>query len=118
MPSHGKILLIEDDTSLAANLQEVLEGEGFRISHCTRGDEGLRRAGSEECDVVLTDLRLPGLGGLELVRQLHELQPRLPVVLMTAHGTIDTAIEATKFGAYDYLPKPLEPQRLREVLEG
>jgi nitrogen regulation protein NR(I) len=65
---------------------------------------------------VLTDLRLPGLGGLELVRQLHESQPRLPVVLMTAHGTIETAIEATKLGAYDYLQKPFEMRALLGVL--
>jgi DNA-binding NtrC family response regulator len=61
-------------------------------------------------------LRLPGLGGLELVKQLHETQPRLPVVLMTAHGTIETAIEATKLGAYDYLQKPFEMRALISVL--
>src|SRR6058998_2556512 len=66
--------------------------------------------------MVLTDLRLPGLGGLELVRQLHEAQPRLPVVLMTAHGTIETAIEATKLRAYDYLQKPFEMPGLINVL--
>jgi nitrogen regulation protein NR(I) len=117
MPAHATILLIEDDTSLAANLRQVLEDEGFKIEHCTRGDEGLRRASSDECDVVLTDLRLPGLGGLDLVCQLHETQPRLPVVLMTAHGTIDTAIEAIKAGGYDYLPKPFEMRELIDVLQ-
>lgn len=116
MPRIPHILLIEDDTSLAANLCDVLTEDGFRVSVCHRGDEGLRRAGDDECDVVLTDLRLPGLGGLELVRQLHDAQPRLPVVLMTAHGTIETAIEATKLGAYDYLQKPFEMPALISVL--
>jgi len=83
---------------------------------CTRGDEGLRHAANGECDVVLTDLRLPGLGGLELVRQLHQAQPRLPIILMTAHGTIETAIEATKLGAYDYLQKPFEMPELIALL--
>ena len=112
MPKAAHILLIEDDTSLAANLCDVLKEDGFKVTVCNRGDEGLRRASNDECDVVLTDLRLPGLGGLELVRQLHDTQPRLPVVLMTAHGTIETAIEATKLGAYDYLQKPFEMQAL------
>jgi DNA-binding NtrC family response regulator len=112
-----QILLIEDDASLAANLCDVLTEEGFKVIVCSRGDEGLRRAGKDECEVVLTDLRLPGLGGLELVRQLHETQPRLPVVLMTAHGTIETAIEATKLGAYDYLQKPFEMPELLRVLQ-
>jgi nitrogen regulation protein NR(I) len=112
----AQILLIEDDASLAANLCDVLKEEGFKVLVCSRGDEGLRRAGKDECEVVLTDLRLPGLDGLELVRQLHETQPRLPVVLMTAHGTIETAIEATKLGAYDYLQKPFEMRELISVL--
>ena len=112
----ASILLIEDDASLAANLCDVLKKDGFKVTVCSRGDEGLRRAGNDECEVVLTDLRLPGLGGLELVRQLHETQPRLPVVLMTAHGTIETAIEATKLGAYDYLQKPFEMSGLIGVL--
>jgi nitrogen regulation protein NR(I) len=111
----AKILLIEDDNSLAANLCDMLKEDGFKITVCHRGDEGLIRAGKEDFDAVLTDLRLPGLGGLELVRQLHQSQPRLPVLLMTAHGTIETAIEATKLGAYDYLQKPFE---MRELLRG
>jgi len=116
MPQAAHILLIDDDTSLAANLCDVLKEDGFKVTVCNRGDEGLRRANHDECDVALTDLRLPGLGGLELVKQLHETQPRLPVVLMTAHGTIETAIEATKLGAYDYLQKPFEMQGLICVL--
>ena len=116
MQGAATILLIEDDSSLAANLCDVLREDGLEVILCSRGDEGLRRAANEECDVVLTDLRLPGLGGLELVQQLHDRQPRLPVVLMTAHGTIETAIEATKLGAYDYLQKPFEMPALLAVL--
>jgi nitrogen regulation protein NR(I) len=118
MQSAARILLIEDDSSLAANLCDVLREDGFEVAVCGRGDEGLRRATNEDCDVVLTDLRLPGLGGLALVRELHQVQPRLPVVLMTAHGTIETAIEATKLGAYDYLQKPFEMPGLLAVLHG
>lgn len=117
MSASAHILLIEDDTSLADNLQEVLQDDGFKVTICARGDEGLRRANTDDYDVVLTDLRLPGMGGLDLVRQLHDTQPRLPVVLMTAHGTIETAIEATKLGAYDYLQKPFEMPELISVLQ-
>ena len=113
------VLLIEDDRGLALNLQQVLEDEGFRVTICTRGDEGLRHATSnaDELDVVLTDLRLPGLGGLELVRQLRATLPRLAVVLMTAHGTVETAIDATKLGAYDYLQKPFDMAELLGLLQ-
>src|SRR4051794_39424390 len=108
MSNGSKILMIEDDLPLAANLQLALEEEGFNVTHCARGDEGLARAQRGGFDVALTDLRLPGLGGLEVVRKLHESQPRLPMVLMTAHGTVDNAIKATQFGAYDYVQKPFE----------
>ena len=111
-----KLLLIEDDLRLAASLRQVLEDEGFGVTHAARGDAGLREVGEAAFDVVLTDLRLPGVGGLELVRRIHEGQPRLPVVLMTAHGTIETAIEATKLGAYDYLQKPFEIPELIALL--
>lgn len=116
MNAPAQVLLIEDDADLAANLRDVLTEEGFCVSVCPRGDEGLRHATNQDCDVVLTDLRLPGLGGLELIRELHATQPRLPVVLMTAHGTIETAIEATKLGAYDYLQKPFEMPELIGLL--
>lgn len=116
MISIPRILLIEDDIQLAANLRSVLEDDGFAVTHSARGDEGLRFAGAGSFDAVLTDLRLPGLGGLELVRQLHETQPRLPVLMMTAHGTIETAIEATKVGAYDFLQKPFEMEELLALL--
>jgi len=117
MISDPNILLIEDDVGLAANLRQVLEDESFAVTHLTRGDDGLGQATNRRFDVVLTDLRLPGLGGLELVRRLHETRPQLPVVLMTAHGTIETAIEATKLGAYDYVQKPFEMGELLTLLQ-
>ncbi len=81
-----------------------------------RGDTGLDRAREGSLDVVITDMRLPGLGGLELIRELHAAKPRLPIILITGHGTTETAIEATKLGAYDYMLKPLElPQFLALV---
>src|SRR5439155_17368469 len=111
-----KILLIEDDCSAAEALRQVLADEGYALTSVIRGDEGLARAQSDSFDVVITDLRLPGINGLELVRRLHSAKPRLPIVLMTAHGTTDTAIEATKVGAYDYLLKPFEMAELIELV--
>ncbi|HEV7924699.1 MAG TPA: sigma-54 dependent transcriptional regulator, partial [Verrucomicrobiae bacterium] len=80
------------------------------------GDEGLERAEVEFHDVVVTDLRLPGLGGLELVGRLHATKPKQPIILMTAHGTTETAIEATKLGACDYLLKPFEADELLDMV--
>src|SRR5271170_4356420 len=111
-----KILVIEDDGSTAASLQKVLRAEGYDVAVCARGDEGLEQAQGQFHDVVVTDLRLPGLGGLELVRRLHAIKPKQPIILMTAHGTTETAIEATKLGACDYLLKPFEADELLDMV--
>ncbi|MCW5553640.1 MAG: sigma-54-dependent Fis family transcriptional regulator [Verrucomicrobiae bacterium] len=112
----AKILLIEDDASTAASLEKVLSAEGHDVQLAARGDEGLTRAQHEDFQVVLTDLRLPGLGGLELVAALHAAKPKQPIILMTAHGTTETAIEATKRGACDYLLKPFEADELLDLV--
>ena len=117
MERTSRILLIEDDASIASSLRIVLAHEGHTVVIHPRGDTGLALARAEPFDLVITDWKLPGLNGLDLVRQLHAAQPRLPIILMTAHGTSETAIEATKFGAYDYLLKPFEMEELIAAVE-
>ena len=112
----ARLLLIEDDASTAASLSKVLRGEGYEVDTIARGDEGLARAREQDYNVVVTDLRLPGLTGLELVAQLHAAKPKQPIILMTAHGTTETAIEATKLGACDYLLKPFEADELFDLI--
>jgi len=85
----AKILLIEDDASTAAALSKVLCAEGYEVDTVPRGDDGLIRAKQQDYNVVVTDLRLPGLSGLELVAQLHAAKPKQPIILMTAHGTTE-----------------------------
>ena len=117
MTQAGNILLIEDDPGIVVTLRRVLNDEGHSVKVEKRGDTGLAVAKEDSFDVVITDMRLPGLGGLELVRELHAAKPRLPIILMTAHGTTETAIEATKSGAYDYLLKPFEIPEFIELVE-
>jgi len=102
------ILLVEDDDRIAGELRRVLEAEGWSVLLAASAEAGLAQAVEEKCDLVLTDFRLPGASGTVLLKRLHAAQPRLPVILMTAHGTAETAIEATKLGAYDYLLKPFD----------
>ena len=115
--SPASILLIEDDPGAGTALQKVLRGEGYRVTLVPRGDDGLQRALSEPFDLVLTDLRLPGLDGLQLLVQLRAHRPKLPVILLTAHGDTHTAIEATKHGACEYLNKPCDAEELLGVVE-
>ena len=117
MNGAARILLVEDDPAIVMTLRRVLNEEGHEVFVEKRGDTGLARARGEPFDAVITDLKLPGLDGLELVRELHALKPRLPVILMTAHGNTETAIEATKSGAFDYLLKPFEMPELLKLVE-
>jgi DNA-binding NtrC family response regulator len=94
----------------------VLAAEGHEVAIEKRGDDGLARAVKDSFNLVITDLKLPGLNGLELVRQLHTAKPRLPIILVTAFGTTETAIEAMKVGAYDYLLKPFNIPQLIELV--
>jgi nitrogen regulation protein NR(I) len=111
----ANILLIEDDRSTASALEKVLQAEGYAVTVAGRGDQGLNAARERPCDLVITDLRLPGLNGMELIAQLHSAKPKLPIIMMTAHGTTETAIEAMKLGACDYLVKPFEADELLDL---
>src|SRR4029078_3002168 len=111
-----RILVIEDDTREAASLARVLQTEGYEVVTVERGDEGLKLAQSEPFHLVLTDLRMPGVDGLQLLRQMRALKPRLPIVLMTAFGTTDDIIEATRHGAFEYLRKPFKIEEFLSVV--
>jgi nitrogen regulation protein NR(I) len=108
----SKILLIEDDLSAGAAFQKVLASEGYAVTLVNRAEDGLVMARDGQWDLVVTDLRLPRGSGLDLIRVLHSVRPRLPIILMTAHGSTETAIEATKLGACEYLVKPFEADEL------
>jgi nitrogen regulation protein NR(I) len=116
MKTAANILLVDDDAGITDTLARVLADEGYKVAVEKRGDDGLARARAEIFNAVVTDLKLPGLSGLELVRQLHAARPRLPIILITAFGTTQTAIEATKFGAYDYLLKPFDIPQLLDLI--
>ena len=115
--STATILLVEDDARIAGELRRVLEGEGWKVLLAETGEDGLAQAAKKMCDIVITDFRLPGASGLDIIKSLHAAQPRLPVILMTAHGSTETAIEATKLGAYDYLLKPFEMPELLALVQ-
>lgn len=112
----SRILLIEDDASIVGGLKKELQVEGYEVAVAERGDDGLAQAKEQPFDVVITDLKMPGLSGLELVEQLHAAKPKLPIIVVTAFGTTETAIEATKLGAYDYLLKPFDMAELLDLV--
>ncbi len=111
-----RICVIDDDPATRSALERAFASEGFSVLTCADGPSGLKAALEEDLDCVVTDLRMPGVSGLELVNTLHDELPNLPVVLVTAHGTTETAIEATRRGAFEYLLKPFDMEELVAVV--
>src|SRR5262245_32318694 len=109
----GSVLIIDDDANVARALERVLEG-AHRVETVSTAEEGIARAQVENFDVLVTDLQMPGMSGLDLIK---ELRTDAPIILMTGHHTTDTAIEAMKQGAYDYLLKPVDPDEFLALIE-
>ncbi len=101
-----KVLVVEDDPEMLALVCEHLESEGYRAAGTDRGAEAIARVRAEEFDVVLTDLRMPDVDGMEVLRAVRETGRDIPVILVTAFGSVETAIRAIRQGAYDYVTKP------------
>lgn len=115
--SPARILIIEDDASLRELLGELLEGEGYETLATETGEEGLRTLQREPVDVVLLDINLPGMHGINVLTAAPNTQTDAEFVMMTAYAEVETAVEAIKLGAFDYLRKPLEPEELLLVIE-
>ena len=111
--SKGRILAVDDERELLASVKKILERSGYLVLTASSGEEGLLALQHDEPpDMVLTDLLMPGIGGMELLKAVRAKHPDVPVVLMTAHATLETALDAIRAGAYDYLPKPFGTDEL------
>jgi DNA-binding NtrC family response regulator len=112
----GRVLIVEDDDRVRSLLAELLSGEGYETLECTTGEEGLRTLQREPIDVVLLDINLPGMHGINVLTASPNTQTDAEFIMMTAYAEVETAVEAIKLGAFDYLRKPLEPEELLHVI--
>lgn len=112
----GRILVVDDDPSLRRVLQVQLEQEGYEVVVTASAQQALSVLQLRQLDLVITDLKLPGMSGLELLKQVHSQYPQMIIIMLTAFGTVDTAVEAMKTGAYDYLTKPVHPDEMSVVV--
>ncbi|MBI5115420.1 sigma-54-dependent Fis family transcriptional regulator [Candidatus Poribacteria bacterium] len=113
----SSILIVDDDSQLRQSFDRLLTEEGYEVRTAATGEAGIEAIREKTPDLVIMDVRMPGISGLEAFRAMRELDPKLPVVIMTAFGTTDTAIEATKLGAFDYVLKPFEIPDILSVIE-
>ena len=115
--TRSNVLVVDDDAATRDGLLALLESWGYAASAAADGKAALKQCGETLPHAIVTDLMMPGINGLEFVGALGERVQQIAIIFVTGQATIDTAVQAIKLGAYDYLPKPLEPQRFREVLE-
>jgi DNA-binding NtrC family response regulator len=106
------ILLIDDEKSIRNVLKDILQHEGYRIEEAADGEQGLQKLATQPFDLVLCDIKMPKMDGLEVLQQIMQLQPDVPVIMISGHGTIETAVDAVKKGAFDFIAKPPDLNRL------
>jgi DNA-binding NtrC family response regulator len=111
-----QLLVVDDDRSILTLVGAVAQSEGFDVGTTMDGSEAMQLLRRRSADLVLLDLRMPGITGMEALRAIRDINPQIRVVLMSGHATIDSAVEAVKLGAMDYLTKPFDLQRLRHLL--
>lgn len=107
-----KILIIDDERSIRRALGEILQFEGYEVIEAEDGNKGIHACKNNSFDLIFCDIKMPGKDGIEVLAELHPLFPDLPIVMISGHGTIETAVEAIKKGAFDFIEKPLDLNRI------
>lgn len=113
----GRILIVDDEKSVLSSIERLLDRHGHEVLTAGRAEDALRRIEEVPPDAIVMDIRLPGMSGLDAFRRIRAEHPRLPVIIMTGYGTMDSAVEATKLGAFEYLIKPFDPDTLLRHLD-
>jgi DNA-binding response OmpR family regulator len=112
MPSSGHILIIDDEASLRQTFTRILRNAGWDVTTAEDGPQALQRLAAGPYDLAYLDIHLPGMDGVQVLKEVHRLYPQLPVILFTGHASLQTAVEAIRLGATDYLTKPIDPDAL------
>jgi DNA-binding NtrC family response regulator len=112
-----RLLIVDDEKNIREGLAAALEMDGYEVVTAVDGDAGLKRFGKGDIDLVITDLRMPGLSGEELLRHVSTESPGIPVIVLTGHGTVENAVEAMRQGAWDFLTKPVNLDHLSQLVK-
>jgi len=110
------VLIVDDEKNIRLTLSRALEALALETATAVNGEEALSRIREKDFGLVLLDLKMPGMDGMEVLRRLREARPDIKVIIITAHGTIESAVEAMKLGAVDFMQKPFAPKEIRELV--
>jgi DNA-binding NtrC family response regulator len=114
----SRILLVDDEVVFTTNMSKLLTNRGYKVTAVNSGDSAIRALEEKDFDVVVLDLKMPGMDGITTLKEIKKLDLFTETLILTGHGSIDSAMEAIKLGAYDYLTKPCEIDELVAKLEG
>lgn len=117
MKNENKILIVDDDKYILEALRNILTEQKYSVVTCSNGQEAIDQISKDQVDIVLTDIKMPEISGLELLEYIHEKNTRLPVILMTAYADVDVAVDAVKKGAFDFIIKPYHPDYLLHAIQ-
>lgn len=117
MVASGRVLVVDDEAVVTKGCRRILGDAGYQVDTAATGQEGLSRAMAGSFDLVVTDLRLPDLNGMELVRALRNRRPEIAVLIITGYGSVPNAVEAVKLGVADYIEKPFTPEQITEAVK-
>ena len=117
MENSIRILIVDDQVNTCKSLQAILKKSGYHSEYTLKAEDALKRVQVEHFDIVITDIRMPGMDGMQLLEELKKVEPHLMVIMITGYATIKSAVEAIQKGAYDYLPKPFTPDEVRVIIE-
>ena len=112
-----KVLVLDDEQSMVEFLEYALQKEGYQVSCAQEGETALKLLGEGSFDLIISDLRMPNMDGLEVLKECHKIDPDVPFIFMTAYASSDTAIEALKLGAFDYITKPFQVEELKNLIK-
>jgi DNA-binding response OmpR family regulator len=112
------ILVVDDERNIRLTLSRALESPDWSVQTAVNGEEGLQKMATTDIALVLLDLKMPGMSGLEFLELVRRRWPQVRVIIITAHGTIESAVEAMKLGAVDFIQKPFSPDQIRELVRG
>lgn len=112
----GKILVLDDEQIVLDSVARVLEEENYEVTACRKGEDAVRKLKAESFDILVTDLKMPGMDGLQAMELMQEIDPDLSMIMVTAYSTVDSAVKAMKLGAVDYIRKPFTPDQLLELV--
>ena len=117
LDTETRILIVDDEMGIREGCKRALSEELYQVDCAEDGILGFQKVKKNQYDLILVDLMMPGIGGLDLIQKVHDIDPEIIMVVITGHASIDTAVEATKRGAYDYLPKPFSPEALTALVK-